>query len=146
MRITKTRTPRETLGMNSASARRSTTHAAHQSGKCRRCGGFLVDDHCMDLQRNSENGFSSWAMRCLQCGDIIDEAILRNRYFPHYLLQEDQLRAKSGGDASFYDAAPTVMKNAALRSLTSGWEKDRRDGSSIVDSLDESENSPELWT
>jgi len=141
MRVTKTTTPRERPDMKSIRRSTSTTEIAHQSGKCRRCGGFLVDDHSMDLDiRHSEGLFSLWAMRCVQCGDMIDEAILRNRHFPNYILQEDLLSAKGGGDPSLlYDAPPTVMKYAASHSLTRGWEKDRCDGSSIGDSLDEAE-------
>lgn len=147
MRVTKMTTARERPDMRSARRPTSTTETAHQSGKCRRCGGFLVDDHSMDLDiRHSEGRFSLWAMRCLQCGDIIDETILRNRHFPHYLLQEDLLRVKGGGDPSLLDdAPPTVMKYAALHFLMRGWEKDRCDGSSVGGSLDRADDPQELW-
>jgi len=49
---------------------------------CQRCGGFLVDEHCMELDLAIEkNGQRDkfWAKRCVQCGDLIDETILRNR-------------------------------------------------------------------
>lgn len=45
---------------------------------CARCGGFLVPSHCLDLE-------SSWGdrwcqtLRCIQCGELIDSVILRNR-------------------------------------------------------------------
>jgi hypothetical protein len=46
---------------------------------CQRCGGMLVDEHCMDIgEEGSGNRF--WGMRCIQCGDVIDETILRNRF------------------------------------------------------------------
>ena len=62
----------------------------HRSGRCRRCGGFLVDDEVMGLDTMGTGRRSTvWVMRCVQCGDLIDETILRNRYFPHYVLQED---------------------------------------------------------
>lgn len=45
---------------------------------CGRCGGLLVDERCMDIGE-SMGGYWFWAMRCIQCGDIVDEVILRNR-------------------------------------------------------------------
>ncbi len=39
--------------------------------KCQRCGGMLVVDHCLDLL-NSTGQSAFQAMRCVQCGDIID--------------------------------------------------------------------------
>ena len=48
------------------------------SQNCRRCSGFLVREMCIDL--DSDSGYSTvWAHRCIQCGDMIDEVILRNR-------------------------------------------------------------------
>lgn len=45
---------------------------------CRRCGGYMDREMCIDLE--SDSGESTfWALRCVQCGDIIDEVILRNR-------------------------------------------------------------------
>lgn len=51
----------------------------HETCRCLRCGGFLVDERCMDIGE-SLGGYWFMAMRCVQCGDIIDEVILRNRY------------------------------------------------------------------
>lgn len=50
----------------------------HKTCACLRCGGFLVDERCMDVGE-SLGGYWFMAMRCVQCGDIIDEVILRNR-------------------------------------------------------------------
>jgi hypothetical protein len=36
----------------------------------------------------SLGGYWFMAMRCVQCGDIIDEVILRNRYAPSVTAQE----------------------------------------------------------
>ena len=41
---------------------------------CQRCGGILVGEHYID------SGDRFWGMRCIQCGDVIDETILRNRF------------------------------------------------------------------
>ena len=60
-------------------AREPVTCATHESSGCRRCGGMLVDEHCMDIGEEG-SGHRFWGMRCIQCGDIIDETILRNRY------------------------------------------------------------------
>lgn len=44
---------------------------------CGRCGGSLDHDTCMDL---NNSGYSTIrVLRCIQCGDMIDEVILRNR-------------------------------------------------------------------
>ena len=51
--------------------------APHQS-VCARCGGLMVTDFCMDLLFCiGETEFA--AQRCVQCGEIVDPVILRNR-------------------------------------------------------------------
>lgn len=45
---------------------------------CSRCGGLLVSDFCMDLL-NSTGELEFAAKRCVQCGDVIDPVIQRNR-------------------------------------------------------------------
>ncbi len=52
-----------------------------QSDSCRRCGGILVHEQCIDLA-GSEGGYRFWASRCIQCGDLVDPVILRNRLNP----------------------------------------------------------------
>ena len=45
---------------------------------CNRCSGCLESEMCIDLE--SDTGYCTfWTLRCLQCGDIVDETILRNR-------------------------------------------------------------------
>ncbi len=61
--------------------------SAEHSHPCRRCGGILVNEQCMDLAE-SEGGSRFWASRCVQCGDLIDPVILRNRLKPT-LAKED---------------------------------------------------------
>ena len=58
---------------------------------CTRCGGLLVEERCMDIGE-SLGGYWFMAMRCVQCGDIIDEVILRNRY-AQILAAEEIVRA-----------------------------------------------------
>ncbi len=74
--------------------RTSHTTAAVQRESCRciRCGGFLVDERCMDIGE-SLGGYWFIAMRCVQCGDIIDEVILRNRYANLATVQTEVVRA-----------------------------------------------------
>ncbi len=45
---------------------------------CERCSGYMAPDMCTDLQSDSGQ-CNFWALRCVQCGDIVDEVILRNR-------------------------------------------------------------------
>ncbi|MEO5957254.1 MAG: hypothetical protein ABIR36_16405 [Nitrospiraceae bacterium] len=59
-------------------------HAAGTTAKesipqsCTRCNGYLVHEMCADLE--SDSGVSAfWVHRCIQCGDVTDEVILRNR-------------------------------------------------------------------
>ena len=40
---------------------------------CRRCGGLMVEDSCY-----SDAGYSI-GNRCIQCGDVVDPVILKNR-------------------------------------------------------------------
>ena len=55
----------------------TTKTCARQS--CRRCGGYVSIEMCIDL--DSDSGYSTfWAHRCIQCGDMVDEVILRNRF------------------------------------------------------------------
>lgn len=45
---------------------------------CHRCGGLLVSEFCMDvLDGLDEPDFV--AHRCVQCGEVVDPVILRNR-------------------------------------------------------------------
>lgn len=67
--------------MSSISMVSKKPHAC-ESLSCVRCGGFLVEERCMDIGE-SLGGYWFWATRCIQCGDILDEVILRNRYMPH---------------------------------------------------------------
>jgi hypothetical protein len=49
---------------------------------CMRCSGLLEHEMCIDLE--SDTGCCTfWVLRCLQCGDIVDETILRNRALAH---------------------------------------------------------------
>jgi predicted metal-binding protein len=46
--------------------------------RCSRCGGLLVLEQCFDLR--SDNGQLDFtAKRCVQCGELVDPVILKNR-------------------------------------------------------------------
>lgn len=45
---------------------------------CLRCGGLMVKEVSMDLW-NSTSELECATRRCVQCGDIVDAVILRNR-------------------------------------------------------------------
>jgi len=49
---------------------------------CARCGGLLVNHICMDFYNNG-NELEIPAQRCVQCGDIVDSVILKNRRITH---------------------------------------------------------------
>ena len=58
-----------------------TTKSSTQQS-CTRCRGYLASEVCIDLE--SDNGESAFrALRCVQCGDIVDEVILQNRFSCH---------------------------------------------------------------
>ncbi len=59
----------------------TTGHRTHQPAHCSRCGGWMVEERCMDIGE-SLGGYWFWGQRCIQCGDIVDEVILRNRRLP----------------------------------------------------------------
>lgn len=45
---------------------------------CLRCGGLMVKEFSLDLM-NSSSELECATRRCVQCGDILDPVILRNR-------------------------------------------------------------------
>jgi hypothetical protein len=46
---------------------------------CTRCGGLMVPEFCTDLLNS--HGKVGWSLaRCIQCGDVVDPVICRNRH------------------------------------------------------------------
>ena len=87
MRVSITGISRIVREVESTPPQGSLTHPALRAVACWRCGGMLVEDHCMDMDLGQmERGH--WARRCIQCGDMIDEIILRNRSASRQTLQE----------------------------------------------------------
>jgi hypothetical protein len=116
-----------TRAVDSTPSQGPLTHPAPRSVACRRCGGLLVDEQCMDLDIGPI-GKGYWARRCIQCGDIIDETILRNRYAPCQTFREIGPAAgrgqaftaspphdgKGGRYATVYDASCTIRRHAGM--------------------------------
>ena len=46
---------------------------------CSRCGGLMVREFCADLL-NSTGELDCSVARCIQCGDVVDPVIRRNRH------------------------------------------------------------------
>lgn len=49
-----------------------------QGSTCVRCSGLMVAEFCMDLL-NSSGELDCPVVRCVQCGDVVDPVIQRNR-------------------------------------------------------------------
>jgi len=58
-------------------AQMSTTRM-HLRSSCHRCGGLMVTEFCADLL-SSMRELEFLASRCVQCGEVIDPVILKNR-------------------------------------------------------------------
>jgi len=57
---------------------RTVSSAVPHESTCTRCGGLMVDDFCMDVLGNIGEAELA-AKRCVQCGEVVDPVILRNR-------------------------------------------------------------------
>ena len=55
------------------------THIAHGLNGCRR--GLLVDENCL-IWHQGKSEYRLWAMRYVECSEIIDEIFPRNRCAP----------------------------------------------------------------
>ena len=65
--------------------------AVQHESTCTRCGGLMVSDFCMDVLGNiGEAEFA--AKRCVQCGEVVDSVILRNRQ-----LRQDSITVQLTG-------------------------------------------------
>lgn len=64
-------------GMNSHTAVLQSSRVASQL-TCTRCGGLTVSEFFIDLW-SSVSRLDGGARRCVQCGDVTDAVILRNR-------------------------------------------------------------------
>jgi hypothetical protein len=68
--------------------------AAQHESTCTRCGGLMVQDFCLDVLGNiGESEFA--AKRCVQCGEVVDPVILRNRGVKHEPMMAPPARMRS---------------------------------------------------
>jgi transcription elongation factor Elf1 len=71
-----------------------TSHSFDSSFTCLRCKGLLVREFCMDINDGTgENGF--WALRCLQCGELLDPLILEHRVSKSHPVLTGRSRQRS---------------------------------------------------
>ena len=64
----------------------------------------MVDERCMDIGE-SLGGYWFWGSGCIQCGDIVDEVILRNRRLPDSIFGAgDDLHRMSASEAMVHAA------------------------------------------
>lgn len=80
----------------------------HSADRCPRCSGLMVAEWCEDLSDYA-------AQRCVQCGEIVDPVILRNRG----TLQGP--RSQLGGPLSV-----TSMRRIGVRSVPTRVDMVRR--------------------
>jgi hypothetical protein len=57
---------------------RAISSAVSPASMCTRCGGLMVSDFSIDLL-NSAGESELAAKRCVQCGEVVDAVIQRNR-------------------------------------------------------------------
>jgi len=63
--------------------RRGKDFVGRLQSNCSRCGGFVVRSFCISPdQGTSEFEIPVW--KCLQCGDVFDATILKNRHHSHH--------------------------------------------------------------
>ena len=55
---------------------------------CPRCRGLMVGEFCMDLL-NGNGELEFLASRCVQCGEVVDPVILKNRRIQRRLPTSD---------------------------------------------------------
>ena len=85
----------------------STTSILVTQSTCTRCGGLMVNEICLDLW-NSASELECNARRCVQCGDVVDAVILRNRRVGQVVK-----------------ALPSTATPVSSRKLNAGLRKDR---------------------
>ena len=69
----------------------SVSFAVLHEAMCTRCGGLMVNDFCADLL-NSTGELECAPKRCVQCGEVVDPVILRNRR-----LRQDSMTDRLAG-------------------------------------------------
>ena len=90
------------------------SEASHES-TCARCGGLMVTDFYMDLiSCIGETELA--AQRCVQCGEIVDPVILRNRGITHA-----PVTAQAAGKMVPNNHVTNVQDRSALQTNSTGF-------------------------
>ena len=84
----KEKTKNEQFGNHTVSS------ADHHEMTCTRCGGLMVNDSYTDIL-NNVGEFKFSAKRCVQCGEVVDAVILRNRATSHEAMMASPARVLS---------------------------------------------------
>jgi len=50
-----------------------------EARSCPRCGGLFIRESLFDLLNDSGN-MRCWALKCVQCGDVVDPTIIKHRF------------------------------------------------------------------
>lgn len=79
---------------NAAGHALATDLARHDDTQCTRCGGLVVIDHCFDVLGDTDE-IDCQVFRCIQCGDLVDHVILRNRTNPPALSSKKHVKWSS---------------------------------------------------
>lgn len=88
---------------------------ARNKSTCARCGGLMVTDFCMDLLFCiGETEFA--AKRCVQCGEIVDPVILRNRG-----TEQEPVTAQAAWKIAPSNHVTNVHDRFALQTLSTGF-------------------------
>ncbi len=66
------------MATNRTHERQEAVLRIHDEPACSRCGGLLVSEFCMDVLDGLYDP-EFIAHRCVQCGEVVDPVILRNR-------------------------------------------------------------------
>ncbi len=82
-------TTAEDRGWTREVGRQTVSHEGLGTRCCRRCGGLMVSEFCLDVF-NSAGELDVMASRCVLCGDVVDPVILQNRK-----RQQETLAAKT---------------------------------------------------
>jgi hypothetical protein len=64
---------------------------------CTRCGGLMVREFCTDLL-NSNGELDCSIARCVQCGDVVDPVIRRNRHLRQGAGTVREMRSSSSSN------------------------------------------------
>ena len=93
----------------------TTSSTAPHESTCTRCSGLMVTDFCMDLLNNvGESKFA--AKRCVQCGEVVDLVILRNRG-----IKQEPVTAQPAGKMVSNNRVTNVLGRFALQTNSAGF-------------------------